>query len=57
MGLEFLILQSLKNGPEEATHNELGSLLGGDSAGHHVEEFVLIQFAGRRAVRAANIIS
>ena len=42
MGLKHGILQSLKNGPEESPHDELRRLLGGDPAGHHVEEFVLI---------------
>ena len=56
MGLEIFILKSLQHSSEEATNDELCRLLRRNAAGHHVEEFVLIEFAGSRAMSAADII-
>ena len=45
MLLKHGILQTLEDGSEEAAHDELRRLLGRNASGHHVEEFVLVEFA------------
>jgi len=45
MLLKHGIIQTLEDGSEEATHDELRRLLGWNASGHHVEEFILVEFA------------
>lgn len=56
MGLKHGILQSLEDSSEEAPHDQLSRLLGSDTASHHVEEFVFVEFAGGRAVGASHVV-
>ena len=41
--LKGLVLKALQDGSEEAAHDELGSLLRRNAAGHHVKELILVQ--------------
>ena len=56
MRLEIFILQSLEHCSEKSTDDELRRMLRRNAAGHHVEEFVLIEFSRGRPVRAAHVV-
>jgi len=45
MLLKHWILQTLEDGSEETPDDQLRRLLGRNAPGHHVEEFVLVEFA------------